>query len=387
MAVPVILAAIRTPFGKRGGAFRDTRPDSLLAHALKGVVAHAGIDSSRIEDVVCGTVTQAGEQGANIGRLGVLLAGFPIEVPAVSLNRMCGSSQQAVHFAAQAIAAGDARYAIGCGVENMTRVRMFSDIDPDGRHGGFGGLNPELLSRHELIHQGESAERMAARWQLSRQALDEFSIESHARAWRSPQRGREFLATPGVDESGGAIALGRDEGVRQRVDPERMASLKPVFREHGGVVTAGNASQISDGASAVLVADETAARAEGLKPRARFLARVVVGSDPTLQLDGVIPATRRALERARVAINDLDWIEVNEAFACVPLAWRQEFGADPAKLNPWGGAIAHGHPLGATGAGLMAKMLAGLEATGGTLGLQTMCIGHGMATATIIERI
>ena len=387
MAVPVILAAIRTPFGKRGGAFRDTRPDSLLAHALKGVVAHAGIDSSRIEDVVCGTVTQAGEQGANIGRLGVLLAGFPIEVPAVSLNRMCGSSQQAVHFAAQAIAAGDARYAIGCGVENMTRVRMFSDIDPDGRHGGFGGLNPELLSRHELIHQGESAERMAARWQLSRQALDEFSIESHARAWRSPQLGREFLATPGVDESGGAIVLGRDEGVRQRVDPERMASLKPVFREHGGVVTAGNASQISDGASAVLVADETAARAEGLKPRARFLARVVVGSDPTLQLDGVIPATRRALERARVAINDLDWIEVNEAFACVPLAWRQEFGADPAKLNPWGGAIAHGHPLGATGAGLMAKMLAGLEATGGTLGLQTMCIGHGMATATLIERI
>jgi len=238
-----------------------------------------------------------------------------------------------------------------------------------------------------LIHQGESAERVAERWQLSRQALDEFSIESHARAWRSPAGGRELLATPGVDESGGAIVLGRDEGVRERVDPARMASLKPVFREHGGVTTAGNASQISDGASAVLVADETAARADGLKPRARFLARVVVGSDPTLQLDGVIPATRRALERARISIKDLDWIEVNEAFACVPLAWRREFGADPAKLNPWGGAIAHGHPLGATGAGLMAKMLAGLEATGGTLGLQTMCIGHGMATATIIERI
>jgi acetyl-CoA acyltransferase len=387
MAVPVILAGIRTPFGKRGGVFRDTRPDSLLAHALKGVVARAGVDPSRIEDVVCGTVTQAGEQGANVGRLGVLLAGFPIEVPAVSLNRMCGSSQQAVHFAAQAIAAGDARYAIGCGVENMTRVRMFSDIDPDGRHGGFGGLNPELLSRHELIHQGESAERVAERWQLSRQALDEFSIESHARAWRSPAGGRELLATPGIDESGGAIVLGRDEGVRERVDPARMASLKPVFREHDGVVTAGNASQISDGASAVVVAEESAARADGLKPRARFLARVVVGSSPTLQLDGVIPAARRALERARISVKDLDWIEVNEAFACVPLAWQREFGADPAKLNPWGGAIAHGHPLGATGAGLMAKMLAGLEATGGTLGLQTMCIGHGMATATIIERI
>jgi acetyl-CoA acetyltransferase family protein len=387
MSVPVILAAIRTPFGRRGGAFRDTRPDSLLAHALNGVVARADIDPARIEDVVCGTVTQAGEQGANVGRLGVLLAGFPATVPAVSLNRMCGSSQQAVHFAAQSIAAGDTRYAIGCGVENMTRVRMFSDIDPDGRHGGFGGLNPELLSRHELIHQGESAERVAARWRLSRQALDEFAAESHARAWRSRTADREILPTPGVDEAGTRLVLTRDEGVREHVDPGKMAALKTVFREAGGVITAGNSSQISDGAAAVLVGDEAAARADGLKPRARFLARVVVGSDPTLQLDGVIPATRLALERARLSIRDLDWIEVNEAFACVPLAWQREFAADRAKLNPWGGAIAHGHPLGATGAGLMAKMLAGLESTGGTLGLQTMCIGHGMATATIIERM
>jgi acetyl-CoA acetyltransferase family protein len=174
--------------------------------------------------------------------------------------------------------------------------------------------------------------------------------------------------------------------VRERVDPAKMASLRTVFREHG-VITAGNSSQISDGAAAVLVGDRDAALADGLVPKARFLARVVVGSDPTLQLDGVIPATRRALERARVSIRDIDWFEVNEAFACVPLAWQREIGADPAKLNPWGGAIAHGHPLGATGAGLLAKMLAGLEATGGTLGLQTMCIGHGMATATLIERI
>jgi acetyl-CoA acetyltransferase family protein len=387
MSVPVLLAAIRTPFGRRGGAFRDTRPDSLLAHALNGVVARAGIDPGRIEDVVCGTVTQAGEQGANVGRLGVLLAGFPATVPAVSLNRMCGSSQQAVHFAAQSIAAGDARYAIGCGVENMTRVRMFSDIDPDGRHGGFGGLNPELLSRHELIHQGESAERVAARWQLSRQALDEFAAESHARAWRSRNADREILATPGVDEAGTRLVLTRDEGVREHVDPGKMAALKTVFREAGGVITAGNSSQISDGAAAVVVGDEAAARADGLRPRARFLARVVVGSDPTLQLDGVIPATRLALQRARLSIRDLDWIEVNEAFACVPLAWQREFAADRGTLNPWGGAIAHGHPLGATGAGLMAKMLSGLELTGGTLGLQTMCIGHGMATATVIERI
>jgi acetyl-CoA acetyltransferase family protein len=337
--------------------------------------------------VVCGTVTQAGEQGANIGRLGVLLAGFPVAVPAVSLNRMCGSSQQAVHFAAQAIAAGDARYAIGCGVENMTRVRMFLDIDPDGRHGGFGGLNPELLARREVVHQGESAERVAERWRLTRQQLDEFSVESHRRAWAARARPREILATPGLDEAGAPIELEHDEGVRELVDPQKMAALKTVFREQGGVITAGNSSQISDGAAAVLVADREAARADGLVPKARFLARVVVGSDPTLQLDGVIPATTRALERARVAIADLDWIEVNEAFACVPLAWAREFEPDPARLNPWGGAIAHGHPLGATGAGLMAKLVAGLEATGGTLGLQTMCIGHGMATATIIERI
>jgi acetyl-CoA acetyltransferase family protein len=386
MSAPVIVAAVRTPFGKRGGAFRDTRPDALLAHALKGVLARGGLAPARLDDVVCGTVTQAGEQGANVGRLGVLLAGFPPAVPAVSLNRMCGSSQQAVHFAAQAIAAGDARYAIGCGVENMTRVRMFFDIDPDGRHGGFGGLNPELLARYEVIHQGESAERVAARWQLSRRTLDEFAIESHRRASQAGQTA-ELLPAPGVDDAGRPIELARDEGVRERVDPQKMAALKTVFREQGGVVTAGNSSQISDGASAVLVADRDAALADGLRPRARFLARVVVGSDPTLQLDGVIPATRLALERARVAIADFDWVEVNEAFACVPLAWAREFAPDMAKLNPWGGAIAHGHPLGATGAGLMAKMLAGLEATGGTLGLQTMCIGHGMATATIIERI
>jgi acetyl-CoA acetyltransferase family protein len=388
MAEPVIIDAIRTPFGKRGGAFRANRPDTLLAHALHGLVARAGLTADRVEDVICGTVTQAGEQGANVGRLGVLLAGFPVTVPAVSLNRMCGSSQQAVHFAAQAVAAGDARYAIGCGVENMTRVRMFFDIDSDGRHGGFGGLNPELFRQHEIIHQGESAERIAEKWRLSRATLDEFATESHRRAWQAlaSGRNREILPTPGVDEAGARIDVTRDEGVRERIDPAKMATLKTVFRENG-VITAANSSQISDGASAVLVADRDAAKADGLKPRARFLARVVVGSDPTLQLDGVIPATRLALERAKLAVKDVDWFEVNEAFACVPLAWACELGTAPEKLNPWGGAIAHGHPLGATGGGLMAKMLAGLEATGGAIGLQTMCIGHGMATATIIERI
>lgn len=385
MREPVILAAVRTPFGRRGGAYRDARPDSLLASALQGLMARASVDAMHLDDVICGTVTQAGEQGANVGRLATLLAGFPPAVPAVTLNRMCGSSQQAVHFAAQAIAAGDAAYAIGCGVEHMTRVPMFRDIDPDGRHGGFGGLNPALGERYEIVHQGESAERMAERWRLTRAALDDYAVQSHRRA-AAVGPGAEILPTPGVDEAGAAITLTHDEGIRAHVDRAKMADLRAAFRENG-VVTAGNASQISDGAAALLVADADRARADGLRPRARFLARVVVGSDPTLQLDGVIPATRRALARAGLAIGDLDWMEVNEAFAAVVLAWLHELRADPAKVNPAGGAIAHGHPLGATGAGLMAKMLAGLEATGGTLGLQTMCIGHGMATATIIERI
>lgn len=387
MAEAVIVDALRTPFGKRGGSLRDTRPDDLLAHALAALVTRSGVDPARIGDVVCGTVTQAGEQGANIGRLGALLAGLPTAVPAVSLNRMCGSSQQAVHFAAQAIAAGDIDYAIGCGVESMTRVRMFADIDPDGRHNGFGGLNPHLFERHDLIHQGESAERIADHWRLARADLDAFAVESHRRAAAAEGRARaDRITIPGVNEAGAPITLVHDEGIRASVDPAKVGSLNPAFRVDGRI-TAGNASQISDGASAVLVANADVARADGLRPRARFRARVAIGSDPTMQLDGVIPATHAALRKAGLGIRDLDWIEVNEAFASVVLAWAADLRPDMTKVNPWGGAIAHGHPLGATGAGLMAKMLAGLEATDGTLGLQVMCIGHGMATATIVERI
>lgn len=385
MAEAVILEAVRTPFGRRKGAYREVRPDELLAHTLQGLVERAGCDAAKIEDVITGCVTQAGEQGANISRLAVLLAGFPVDVPAVSLNRMCGSSQQAVHFAAQAIAAGDMHYAIGAGVESMTRVPMFSDIG-----GGYEKLNPALFERHELIHQGESAERVAERWELTREDVDRFSAESHRRASAAAQQHRnsELLPTQGIDADGHPLTLPRDEGIRDAIDLEKMRTLPTVFRPDGnGVVTAGNSSQISDGASAVLVANREVAEADGFRPRARFLARVAVGDDPTLQLTGVIPATRKALKRAGMTINDLDWIEINEAFATVVLSWARELKADLEKVNPWGGAIAHGHPLGATGGGLMSKMLAGLEATGGQVGLQTMCIGHGMATATIIERI
>lgn len=388
MAEAVIVDAVRTPFGRRNGVLRETRPDSLLAHALRGLIERTGLEPAAVDDVIAGCVTQAGEQGANIGRLGVLLADFPVTVPGVSLNRMCGSSQQALHFAAQGVAAGDAVYAIGCGIENMTRAPMFLDINPDGNFRGFEVLNPELFERHELIHQGLSAELIAERWGISREECDDFAAESHRRAAVARRQGanREILPTPGVDADGNAITVSADEGIRDPVDRERLAGLKTVFKPDG-VVTAGNASQISDGAAAVLVADAERARADGLKPRARFLARVAVGDDPKLQLMGVVPATRKALERAGLSIRDLDWIEINEAFATVVLGWAREFEPDMAKVNPWGGAIAHGHPLGATGAGLMAKMLTGLEATGGTLGLQVMCIGHGMATATIIERI
>jgi acetyl-CoA acyltransferase len=391
MPQAVIIEAVRTPFGRRGGALREQRPDALLAHTLEAVVQRAGVSPSKIEDVVDGTVTLAGEQGANPGRLGVLLAGFPVEVPGVSLNRMCGSSQQAVHFAAQAVAAGDMNYAIGSGVESMSRVPMFLDISL-GREGvrGFEVLNPALFERHELIHQGESAERIADKWGLSRQDVDDFSKESHRRAHRAQEAGwnREIVPTEGVSPDAHSIEVTRDEGVRGVLDEQKMASLKPAFRPEGkGVVTAANSSQISDGASAVLVANEEVARADGLRPRARFRARVVVGSDPMMQLTGVIPATQKALQRAGLSVKDIDWFEINEAFAVVPLCWARELRIPMEKVNPWGGAIAHGHPLGATGGGLMAKMLTGLEATGRQFGLQVMCIGHGQATATIIERV
>lgn len=389
MAEPVIIEAIRTPFAKRGGAFREQRPDALLASILRSLVERSGVDVRRVDDVVTGCVSQAGEQAANVGRLAWLLAGMPVETPALTLNRMCGSGQTAVHIAAQEVAAGDGRYAIGCGVESMSRVPIFLDVTLGAQFRDWSCLNPALLERHGLIHQGESAERVAERWKISRAELDAFAGESHRRAHAAAvaRRNREIVPVEGRAASGALTLLASDEGIRTEVDEAKMASLKPIFRAEGGLITAGNSSQMTDGAAAVLVGDSEAVKADGLRARARFRARVVVGSDPVMQLDGVIPATRKALNKAGISLDDLDWIEINEAFACVPLAWSREFRADPAKVNPWGGAIAHGHPLGATGAGLVAKTLVGLEDTGGTLGLTLFCIGHGMASATVIERV
>jgi acetyl-CoA acetyltransferase family protein len=385
MAEAVIIDAVRTPIGRVKGAYRETRPDQLLAHALQAIVKKTGIDVNKIGDVITGCVTQAGEQGVNIARRTALLAGLPITVPGVALNRFCSSGQQAIHFAAQAIAAGDHDYVLASGVESMTRVPMGADSGDSWK-----AIYLSMREQHDLIHQGESAERMAEKWNITRKDVDEFAAESHRRASLAAAAGKhtEIIPTPGLDAEGKHISLTRDEGIRDSINMEKMAQLPTVFRPDGnGVVTAANSSQISDGAGVVLVANSDLAKADGLKPRARFRARVVIGSDPTMQLDGVIPATRLALEKAGLAIGDLDWIEINEAFATVVLSWAKELQPDMSKVNPWGGAIAHGHPIGGTGAILMAKLLAGLDSIDGQFGLQVMCAGHGMATATIVERV
>ncbi|MCL4455698.1 MAG: thiolase family protein [Deinococcus sp.] len=384
MREPVIIEAVRTAIGKKNGALREVRPDALYAHVLNILLERSGISPEKVEDVVTGCVTQAFEQGANLGRLGTLISNLPQSVPATTLDRMCGSGQQAIHFAAQAVAAGDMKYVVGGGAENMTRVPMFASLG-----GGFEKLNPDLRAKYEMIHQGESAERLAAKYGLCRQELDEYSFESHRRAAQAGHEGRfkrEIAPIQGLTKEGRPFTLDYDEGVRLDATLDKMRSLPPAFRPDG-VVTAGNSSQISDGAAAVLIADRETAEADGLRPRARFRARVVVAGDPTLQLWEVIPATKKALERAGLSMSDLDAIEINEAFASVVLSWARELKPEMSKVNPNGGAIAHGHPLGATGAILITKLLHHLEATGGQFGLQAMCIGHGMATATIIERI
>jgi acetyl-CoA acyltransferase len=369
-----IVDALRTPIGRGrvDGALHGIHPVDLLAKTLAELLKHAGVEARHVEDIAAGCVTATGEQGTNIARLAGLKAGFPFEVPAVQLNRFCGSGQQAIHFAAQAIAAGDMEMAIGCGVESMSRVPMFSD----------GALSEEFRAEFpcQLLHQGVSAEMIADRWGLQREELDEFAAESHCRAAAAQRNGwtpKELFSLAGLQ---------CDEGVRANPNVAKMSALKPVFRPDG-VVTAANSSQISDGAAAVLLASGRKADQLGLRKRARIVARAVVGSDPELMLTRPIPATRKALAMAGLTVDDIDAFEINEAFACVPLAWARELHPPMERLNIQGGAIAHGHPLGATGAVLMTKLVNILERVGGRYGLQSMCIGFGMATATIIERV
>ncbi len=377
-----IIDAVRTPIGigkPERGALYPVAPIDLAALVLRALVRRAEIEAAQVEDVLLGCVTPIGDQGANIGRLAALKAGFPVSVPGLQLNRMCGSGQQAVHFAAQAILAGDMDLVIAGGIEMMSHQPIGADY-PETWPSDFP---------YRLVHQGVSAEMLAEKWKLTRNELDDFAYQSHLRAAAAIGDGRiadQIEPVPIPNGSGQPGWVTEDEGVRLEPDRQKMAELPPVFKE-GGVITAGNSSQISDGAAALLLASDRALSAHRLKPRARLAARVVVGSDPELMLEGPIPATKAALERTGLRLEDLDVIEINEAFASVVLAWQRALQPDMEIVNPDGGAIAHGHPLGATGAVLMTKLIDELERADGRYGLQTMCIGHGMATATVVERL
>lgn len=382
MREAVIVEGIRTPVGRKNGYLKDIRADDLAGYCLKALVEKAGIDPAIIDDVILGCVSQIGEQSGDIARVAALIAGLPIEVPGTTIDRQCGSSQQAVHFAAQAILAGDMDVVIAGGVESMSRVPIGSS---------YQGVpfSEKLTSQYEIIHQGLSAEWIAEKYGFSRQELDQFSYESHQKALRAQANGyfnREITPIEVTLPEGETLRVTEDSGPRKETTVEKLGTLKTVFKEDG-VIHAGNASQISDGAAAILIMSREKAEELRLKPRFRILARSVVGSDPTLMLTGPIPATEKVLKKAGLTINEIDIFEVNEAFAPVPLAWLKDTGADPAKLNPNGGAIALGHPLGGSGARLMVTMMYELERAGGRYGLQTMCEGHGMANATIIERL
>ena len=384
MSDAVIVEAVRTAIGRRNGKLSPVRPDDLLALTLREVVKRAGVDAAQVDDVVVGCVTQTGEQGLNIGRAAVLIAGFPVEVPGTTINRFCGSGQQAVNFAAQGVLSGAQDIVIGAGVESMSRVPMGSDAFGPGE----GPVSSKLTDLFEIIPQGNSAEMIAKKWGFSRQQLDEFAYQSHVKAGQAIQEGRFSREIFPVDvrQNGSSYLVDTDEGVRIPPSREKMAQLKPSFQDDG-VVTAGNSSQISDGAAAVLVMTAEKAKALGLKPRARIVAQAIVGSEPTIMLTGPIPATAKVLKKAGLQLKDIDLFEVNEAFAPVVLAWQHETGADMEKVNYNGGAIALGHPLGASGARLITTLLHELERQDARYGLSTMCIGYGMGIATIIERL
>lgn len=378
----VIVAGCRTAVGRRKGAFSNYRADDLLADVLEEVVSRAGVSKGDVEDVIAGCVTQVNEQAMNIARTAALIAGFPTSVPGVTIDRQCGSSQQAVHFATQAIMSGDMDVVIAGGVESMTRAPMFVNV-------GETKPSERLLERHKIVNQGISAEMIADQWNLSRGDLDEYSLQSHKLALQAIEQGKytdEIVPVEVTDKDGKVHTVSVDEGPRAETTLEVLNGLKTVFKENGKI-TAGNASQMSDGASAVLLMSREKADELGIKPRAKIVARSVVGSDPTLMLTGPIEATRHVLKRAQLTLDDMDRYEVNEAFAPVPLAWLHDLQADKEKLNINGGAIALGHPLGATGTKLLVSLLHELERIEGKYGLLAICEGMGMANATIIERI
>ncbi|MFF0424874.1 thiolase family protein [Streptomyces sp. NPDC004520] len=385
----VIVESVRTPIGKGkpGGSLADVHPVALLSHTLRALIDRSGVDPALVDDVIGGTVDQVGEQAMNTTRYAWLGAGLPETVPATTVDRQCGSSQQAVHFAAQGVMSGAYDIVVACGVESMSRVPMWSNVPP-----GADPFGPGVAARYPegLVPQGISAELIAAKWSIGRQAMDEFSAASHAKAARSWSDGFfDDQVVPYGD-------VRRDESVRPATTPEILAGLRPSFEDPGFAerfpqiewsVTAGNSSPINDGASAVLVMAAETARALGLRPLARLHSFAVTGSDPLLMLTGVIPATEKVLRRAGLSLDDIDLFEINEAFASVVLAWQQETGADPAKVNVHGGAIALGHPLGASGTRLTTTLVHALRARGGRYGLQAMCEAGGLANAMVVEAL
>jgi acetyl-CoA acyltransferase len=370
----VILGAVRTPVGRRNGGLAGVHPVDLSAHVLRALAERAGLDPALVEDVVWGTVSQVGEQSWNVGRNAVLAAGWPESVPGTTLDRQCGSSQQALHFAAATVLSGQADLVVAGGVESMSRVPMGSSAQGQDPYGAA------VRKRYgvDFFDQGVGAEMMASRWGFSRQQLDEYALASHAAAGKAQDAGdfeTEIAALP---------SLGADEGIRRDTTMAKLAALKTPFRPDG-VVTAGSASQISDGAAALAVTTSRWAAAHGLRPLARVHTAVVAAADPVIMLTAPVPATAKALAKAGLTLAEIGVYEVNEAFAPVPLAWLAETGADPSRLNPRGGAIALGHPLGASGARIMTTMLHHMRQNGLRYGLQTMCEGGGMANATIVE--
>jgi len=384
----VIVAAARTPVGRFRGSLADVRADHLGAHLIKELIARAGLTCAQVDDVVFGCVTQVGEQSANIARTSILSAGWPVTIPGMTIDRKCGSAEAAVHVAVGAIAAGAADVVIAGGAESMSRVPMGGNRDVHGEP--FGWMASE---RYDLVSQGEAAERIVDAWGLSRENLDDYAVESHRRAAAAADSGlfRDQIvpipvAALSENRQSAAPDFAHDETIRRDTSKDKLAKLKTSFRPDGRV-TAGNASQISDGAAAVLLMSENAAQRLGIKPRARIRALTTVGSDPTLMLTGPIAATQKVLQRAGLTREDIDLYEVNEAFACVPLIWMRELGISHERLNVNGGAIALGHPLGASGARIMTTLLHELERRQARFGLQAICCAGGMATATILERL
>ncbi len=384
----VIVDAVRTPLGRRGGKLKDWHPVDLAAEVLRALVERNELDPALIDDVIMGCVDQVGEQGLNIGRIAALAAGLPETVPGTTVDRQCGSSQQSAHFAAQGVMAGAYDIVIAAGVESMTRVPFWSNI-PD-RSEAYGprfraryGLGPD-----DFIDQGASGEIVADKWEISREELDAFALQSHLRAARATDEGRfarEIIPLRVGTENGDGM-MSMDEGIRRESSLEALAKLRAVFREDGKL-TAGNSSQLTDGAAALLIMSERKASELGLTPLARFHTFALAGVDPVEMLSGPIPATRKAFERSGLGVDDIDLYEISEAFASVPLAWQREIGADMERVNVNGGAIALGHPIGASGARLMTTLVHEMQRTESRYGLQTMCEGGGMANATILESL